>query len=147
MNKSMKKKVSRLLSVCLVVILLFSISLPASALSVNRQTRATTIGIVTCGDKIFGRWTKLTIKNTGTSPMKVSLVKNSGCSVKRGAGVGYSSWSSATVYGGNSCNIWIKTTLGNSGVVHLRFVSCFGTGDAYSYSITNNDGSAMARIG
>lgn len=115
-------------------------------MKVPTQTRANNVAVVTCGDKVPFRLTKITFKNTGDSPIKISLTSHKGCSVKRGAGVGFSSWSSATVYSGNSCNIWIVTWLGNVGNVKFKVVSSFGSGEAYSYNVTSNDGSTIARV-
>ena len=142
----MKRNLIRIVSIILCVLFISSIAvLPASALTIKTQTKATECSIVTCGDKIFGKTSTMTVKNTSSYPIKVTFIKIEDCKVTRSTGAGFTSWSSITIYGGGSASFKIKTSLGNSGWVTVRVQSSMGM--PYSYTITGNNYSCMARTG
>lgn len=142
----MKRNLIRIVSLVLCVLFISSIAvLPAGALSVNKQTKATECSIVTCGDKIFGKTTTIKVKNTSDYPIKVTFTKIEDCKVKRSTGAGFSSWSSITIYSGSTATFKIKTSLGNSGLVKVKVQSSMGM--PYSYSITGSNYYCLGRTG
>ncbi len=141
----MKKKILRVLSLILCITFIFSLSLSASALSVSKTTKATKMSVVTYGDKVLGKTTPITIKNTSDYPIKVTFTKISDCKVYRSNGAGFSSWSSITIYAGNSAKVNIKTSWLKSGVVDFKVESSMSM--PYSYSVTGSNYSMIARIG
>lgn len=142
----MKRNIIRIVSLILCVVFVASIAvLPASALTIKQQTKATECSIVTCGDKIFGKTSTMTVKNTSSYPIKVTFIKIQDCKVTRSTGAGFSSWSSITIYGGGSASFKIKTSLGNAGLVRVRVQSTMGM--PYSYTLNGNNYSMIARTG
>ena len=141
----MKKKIIRITSFALCIVLLFSFALSASALTISTQTKATKCGIVTCGDKLLGKKTPITIKNTSDYPIKVTFIEIDDCKVTRSTGAGFTAWSSMTIYGGNSATFNIKTGFGHSGVVRVKVESTHAV--PYSYTITGKNYEMIARVG
>ncbi len=139
----MKKNISRIAALVLCLIFVSSMVFSASALTVSRTTKTTTCTVVTCGDKVFGKTTPITIKNTSSTPIKITLTQVSGCKVYRSTGAGFSSRSSITLYAGNSAKINIRTSLGNAGTVKMQVSSILG--EAYSCTINGSNYSLLSR--
>lgn len=141
----MKRKALRIISIILCFIFISSLALSASALTISKTSKATECSITTCGDKIFGKTTTITVKNTSDYPIKVTFTKISDCKVYRSNGAGFTSWSSMTIYSGNSATFKIKTSLGNAGLVKVKVQSSMSM--PYSYTINGKNYSLIARTG
>lgn len=131
------KRTSRIIAIFLVIVFSLSLAMSASARTVSTSSSKTKIGIVTCGDKVLGKTSKITIKNTGSDPIKVTFTKISGCKVYRSTGAGFSAWSSIVIYSGNSASINIRTSFGNSGNVQFTVENMLCGRSSYTVTGTN----------
>lgn len=141
----MKRKALRIISAVLCFIFISSLALSASALTISKTNKTTECTILTHGDKLLGKTTTITVKNTGSNPIVVKFDKISGCKVYRSNGAGFQRLDSTTIYVGNSATYKIKTNFCNNGEVRVKVYSAVG--GSYSYSITGKEYNMIARTG
>lgn len=142
----MSKKILRFLSLALVLATLFTLAMSVGAFGPTNRTSTSTVSVVTCGDKVFGKTSKITVKNTSSYPIYCSQPTSiSGCTWSRGACFGYGT--RATIYPGNSATFVLTTKFGKTGVMKFNIYSAYGNGTRYSASVTGTNYSCMALVG
>ena len=135
----MSKKLMRVLSLTLVVCLLMACVPSASAWNQSFNKKAS-YSVITCGDKILGKTSTVTVKNNSSDPIKLTMTQISNCKVYRSTGAGFSSWSSITIYSGASASFTIKTSLGKAGEVRFSIENYFGGQVACDITTKNCNG-------